>query len=221
MANELSIPGLEPTALAPAGKYSSLEVFQAIAKSGDYLPRVQLFGGNSEACKEGKIPIAHFGIVPNKDTIEDIGERFDCAVLAWRPRAIRIDGDAIDNYYDAKSPEFIKVQEEAEVQDSGCMYGPEFLLYVPSKQKFVLFHMNNKTSRRVAPQLLGQLGKAATIKSRLIKTDRYTWHGPEVLACSTPLSPLPTAEEVLSQLDKFNNPESSTAEAAEPESRER
>lgn len=216
MSGELVIPGLEPAALAPAGKYSTEETFALIAKSGDYLPRCQLFGGNSEACKEGKIAIAHFGIVPNKDTIVDIGAEFNCAVLGWRPRAIRLNGDTIDNYYDAKDKEFIKIQEESEVKDSGCMFGPEFLLWIPQTSQFVLFHMNNKTSRRVAPELLGKIGKAATIKSKLIKTDKYTWHGPEVLTCSSPLAPLPTAEDVMAQVNKFNNPVASTTETIDP-----
>lgn len=216
MAGELSIPGLEPTALAPASKYSSEETFALIVKSGDYLPRCQLFGSNTNACKEGKIPIAHFGIVPNKETIIDIGERFDCAVLGWRPRAIRINGDSIDNYYDPKDKEFIKVQEESDVKDSGCMFGPEFLLWIPAEKQFVLMHFNNKTARRVAPEMLGKVGKAATLKSKLIKTDKYTWHGPEILACTTPIAPLPTAEEVMAQVEKFNNPVASTTETIDP-----
>lgn len=216
MSGELSIPGLEPTALAPASKYSSEETFALIVKSGDYLPRCQLFGANSNACKEGKIGIAHFGIVPNKETIIDLGVEFSCAVLGWRPRAIRISGDAIDNYYDPKHAEFVKVQEESEIKDSGCLFGPEFLLWIPQTSQFVLMHMNNKTARRVAPDLLGKIGKAATIKSKLIKTDKYTWHGPEIIACNTPLAPLPTAEQVMTEVNKFNNPVASTTETIDP-----
>ena len=214
MAGELVIPGLELT--APVSQYADEKSFAMIVKSGDHLPRLQLYGANTNACKEGKIPIAHFGITPNKDTIIGIGDRFDCAVLSWRPRAIRINGDSIDNYYDPKHREFIKVQEESEVKDSGYMFGPEFLLYIPQTQQFVLYHLNNKTGRRVAPELLGKINKAASINSKLIKTDKYTWHGPEVKACSTPLSPLPTAEQVTAELSKFNNPVASTTETLDP-----
>lgn len=211
MAGELVIPGLEQTDVVPAGKYTSEQSFALMVKSGDYLPRLQLFGGSSDACKTGQIPIAHFGIVPNKETIIDCGKDFEVVVLAWRPRAIRI-GESIDNYYNPKAPEFIKVQEESEIKDSGCMYGPEFLLWVPSKEQFVLYHMNNKTARRAAPVMLGLIRKAAKLKSKLIETEKYKWHGPEILAYTSPVSPMPSAEDVITQMTKFNNPAESTTE---------
>lgn len=175
----------------------------AISSSGDFLPRLQLFGGNSDAVKKLQIDIAHYGLVTGKDTIEDMGREVDVLVICARAKALRIgaDGTIITKFH-PNDDEFKKIMEDSNVQDSGCMYGPEFVLYVPSVSKFATFFMSSKTARRVAGAVNARVCKAATLKSELIETKKYKWHGPVCVPCSTPMT-LPSSEDIAAAVKKF------------------
>lgn len=199
-------------------KYSE-DDFNAVAVSADFLPRFQLFGSNSEACKEGKIGIGHYGLVVGDDIV-DLGKEIDVYVVTWRPKALEMADDAILAVHDPKSPDFERIKKLAGVKDSGCMYGPEFLLYVPSQEKFATFFAGSKTSRRESKNIRTVLGCAATFKSHLIKTAKYSWHGPVVTPCSSPLDQ-PDEAELAEQVEKFSNPPAPKIETADTESRAR
>ncbi len=92
------------------------------------------------------------------------------------------------------------------------MYGPEFLVYIPSLRRFATYFMSSKTSRRQAPELNALKGRGATLKCKLIETPKYSWHGPVVTVCNTQLSNLPSSEDVEEQLGRFNNPDESSVE---------
>src|SRR4051794_32082637 len=83
----------------------SAEDFNAVAKSSDFLRRLQLFGGNSDAVKTEKIAIGTWGLVTDSETIEPLGKQVDVLVCAWRPKAMVIDKaeGAVLSYFDPKS----------------------------------------------------------------------------------------------------------------------
>jgi hypothetical protein len=207
---------VSPEQAAGLVKYDAA-IFDEVSKSSDFLPRLQLYGSNSEMVKNGTIPMAHWGLQHDASRIDDLGKQVDIAVLSWRPKAMRIDKAAgvVSSYFDIRNPEFEKVKAESNTQDSGCMYGPEFLTWLPVKAAFATLYMGSKTARRESPRLLPLIGKAATLNSKLIKGTRFTWHGPTVIACTTPLSVMFDAEELAEQVDKFNNPKESVIEKAE------
>lgn len=186
----------------------------AVSASGDFLPRLQLFGGNSDAVKKQQIPIAHYGLVRGKDTIEDLGAEVDVLVVCGRPKALRIaDDGTIVTKFDPNDDQFKKIMEDSNIQDSGCMYGPEFMLYVPDAQSFATFFMSSKTARRVAAAVHQRVRKAATLKAELIETKKYSWHGPVCVPCSTPLTP-PSAEDIQAAIKKFMAAKESSVEVA-------
>lgn len=187
------------------------ESFDAMVSGGDYLARFQLFGSKSDACAEGKIGIGHYGLVKD-DKITDIGQEVDVLVVAYRPKAVQTTDVFIVDYHpdivdgEITNPTFKRIKDASTVKDSGCMYGPEFLLWVPSVQQFATYHMNSKTSRRESRNMEPLIGGAATMKSKLIEAGRYKWHGPVVVACTGGLDPLPTDEQLRMEFEKFNNP---------------
>lgn len=223
--NALSIPGLVPV----VSKFSTPETFQDIAKASDYLPRLQLFGSNSEAVKEGKFPMAHYGIIGAKDgPIIDLGGEVEIAILTWRPKALRM-GDQVLAYYNPENPAFKQVRVDSDKPNSGCVYGPEYMVYVPKANCFASFHMGSKTARREAPKLKalmvppeGDGNGLSLLKARYIKTPQYSWHGPEVLPLNTPISPLPDVEKMNAEIAKFVNPPEAQIETdVNPSGRER
>lgn len=201
----------------PIAKYTEEEkTWGDVVTAAAFLPRVQLYGGNSGLVQEGKIKMGHFGLTKSKDQTDDLGSSFDCLVLSWRFKAMEINGETIISVYNPKSTEFVRIQGKADIADSGCMFGIEFLLWIPIVNAFGTYFLNSKTARRVAPDLKGLLKQGATIKSNLIVKGKYKWHGPVVTQCSTPFEELPDSQEILEQATRFANPKESELEKAEP-----
>jgi len=210
MPNEL-IPQLSNIALPD----NSLK---ELTTSEEWLGRLQLYGHKSNAVAQEKIEANHYGI-PEDDAVIDLGKELDVVILAWRPKALAATDDPIVESFDPLSDVFQDVKERSGVKDSGCMYGPEFLLWVPSVERFLTFFMSSKTARREARKMEPLIKCAATLKHRIIKQGIYVWPGPVVIACSTPLD-IPDIEIIQKQVNKFLNPPKRDIELAETDDRE-
>lgn len=183
------------------------------AASQSFLPRLQLGGGNSEAVKEGKVPMGHY-FIAESSAVTPLAASVDVLVIAWQPKAVRIIGDDVNSYTDFNSNEFKKIMAESDVPDSGCMWGMEFLVYSPLVSKFLSFFMCSKSARRVAPEVKALLGRAATLKAKLVKSTKYSWHVPVVTPCSTPFD-IPKVEDIKVAAAKFQQQPESTTETVE------
>lgn len=178
-----------------------------------YLQRLQLFGSKSDACAEKKIDIGHWGLV-NDDMITDLGVTVDVVILAFRPKALDVGGDTVVNNHDADSEIYLSIRERSKVKDSGCMYGPEFLIFIPSEKVFATYFASSATARRESKKIRPLIGCGATLKCKLIDNGRYKWHGPVVLPCSAPLD-VPDLEIIKVEKEKFFNPSVSDIEVAD------
>lgn len=212
--NQLVPQDIGENALAPEGTFSSL------VSGGDYLPRLQLFGSKSDACAEGKIGIGHYGLVKD-DVITDLTKEVDIIIIGWRPKAVDSGDDFVVDYYpeidekgNVTNPIFKRIMDLSATRDSGCMYGPEFLVWIPSADSFATYHLNSKTGRREARNMEPLLKKAATLKSRLIEQSKYKWHGPVVIPCSSALD-TPSEEDLREEWAKFQNAPRNEMEVAE------
>lgn len=198
---------------------TELDVFEALEGLGDgFLPRLQLFSGRSDACSEGLIPINHYGIVDG-DNIIDLGERVVIGVLAVRSKAMCTQGD-VQCSYKQDSELFKQLVVDSGVKDSGCMYGPEFLVYIPSIKRFATYFMGSKTARREAKKFKPLMNKPAILDSKNIEKGKYKWRGPVILPCADQIE-LPPLEKLEEEVNKFRNPPEDTVEVAEEDGRER
>lgn len=211
-----------------AGPLATPGTFDAIVASGDYLSRLQLFGAKTDAVSEGKIEMNHYGLARDQQ-ITDLGLEIDIAIITWRSKAVQSGDDFLvcytpdfDGDDNVTNPTFKSIMQKSGIRDSGCMYGPEFLVWVPSVGAFATLHMNSKTSRREAKNLEPLIGKAATLKSRLIDppNSKYKWQGIVAIPCSSPLD-MPSDEQIRDEWTKFHNPPESEIEVAKDEGRDR
>lgn len=195
----------------------SAEDFNAVAKSNDFLRRLQLFGGNSDAVKTEKIAIGTWGLVTDSETIEPLQKQIDVMVCAWRPKAMVIDkaAGAVLSYFDPKSEIFQETQARSGEENSNCMYGPEFLVYYPPHDELVSYYMGSKTARQQSGKVLGLKGKAATLKIKLIEKGKFKWHGPVIVPCTTPLSRAPDTDKLKKELERFLTPKDSAVEVVD------
>lgn len=204
-----------PEVSVPANVSQSMDVFKDMAKSSDYFSRLQLLTGNSELVQNGAGRPGEYVLIVNKQTHFLLGATVIGWILGWRPKALRTGGDQPMAFFDVKSPEFLEVQRLSAVKDSGCMFGPEFLLYVAEKG-FCTYHMASKTSRNVAPNVMALYEKRVplALTSTHIKKPKFSWHGP-VANESSVRPPQPEPETLKATLQKFLTPTSSQAEMAD------
>lgn len=216
----IPVEGLGLTNISQGGELS------ALTRSSDYLPQLRVMGSSVEIVKEGKFPVGHWGLYFTKDNVVDLTEQFDCLVIAYRPRAVILQATPINFYGKLESnegggqewvfsEEFKSVQARAMNKEQSYQCGLEYLLWIPSVSKFGLFLMGNPTLRRESEKVLALVGKAATLKIRFIKTEKFSWHGCSCFPCTTPFANMPDSEEIKEQIHVLHNPEDSQVELAD------
>jgi len=184
-----------------------------VASTSKFFKRVQVYSGKSAAVNEGIIGVGHFGIKgAGEDVIDDLDKSFDALVCAGKPKAMSINGDMILSYFEEDSDPYKDIIDKSEIKDSGCMYGPEFLLWNPSRGFFTFF-MSSKTLRKDSKSVFSRLRKAANFETRLIKANNYSWHGITCRDC-TGFPELPDMELLQETMERFLNEKSSNVEAA-------
>ncbi len=184
----------------------SPEQFNKLAKSSNFLPRCQLFQSVSKAVKQRKIEQGHWGLVKGKDDVTDLGEQFDVLVIQSRSKALDTSVEKPIQYFNQESPEFLDVVDRSSEADSGCMWGPEFLVWVPRFSTFATIFFSSVTLRNSADEFQQLQGYPATLGSRFIETKKHSWHGPTVSMCSTPFTNVPDRAVVIQQNERFCKP---------------
>jgi hypothetical protein len=186
-----------------------------------YLPRLQLFGSNSDAVKKRQVGMGDYGIVKARD-IKPIGMPVDLLVLDWRPKAMYIPKgkESVEVNYDPSTPRFKEIAAMADTTtDSGCMFGPEFLVWLPN-EGFATFFLSSKSARYEADNFRKLKGRMATLESVLIegtgKNVGRSWHAPRIKESLVPVT-FPPIEEIDKQLSDFLNPKDFTPEEATPD----
>lgn len=191
--------------------------YASFASGIEFLPRLQLCGASSDLCKESKVPIGTYAVVKDKDNFADIGKSINLFVCGLRLKALEIiqgPEGGVYNFFDPKADEFKRVANLSNEKDTGCLAGPEFLVYIPATKQFATFFMANKSMRNEAPSVKALLGKAATLTISLAENKKkQKWHVPKALPCTIPLEN-PPQDELSAQVLRFRNPVSSNVKKA-------
>lgn len=188
---------------------------EALTKSSDFLPQVRVYGSESTIVKRGQFPMGHFGLYFSSERIVDLGTQFDCIVVAYRPRTSIVSGEQPVSFYDVNSKEFNEMKDRALSREQGYLAGLEYLVWLPEVKKFGLFFMGNPTLRRESANVQANVGKAITLRIKLIETKQYTWHGAQAFTCNGDAMELPDMEKLKAEVEKFKNPPSSAVELAD------
>lgn len=211
----------------PSTQIGGDDLYNELAKGGDYIGRMQLYT-KGKLVNKGLIPPGHYGIPESDEEIIDLGTSVDIIPLARRPKAIDMtDMEALVISYDMESEEFKRIAAKSTESDSHCQYGPSFLVYERSTGRFLEFFCGNKSSRIEAKKLFPFLpltqtdinAKAAagnpigdlkphgpvpvTLKVKVAENRKGTWHVPVVVMCSTPFTRLPSDDVIVREINKF------------------
>ncbi len=207
----------------PTSEYGDDALDAVSAGDSKFLPRLQLMTVRSDKVAVEGFPANHFALVQGKALL-DLGESVDILLIAWRPKALDMSGDEIISCYDPKfdadkapTGTFAEIQKKSGVRDSECMYGPEFLCYVPSAKKYATFFCGSVTLRYEAPAFKVRLSNAATLRPDLITPKKGKgYYSTKVHDC-TAVFDVPAREDIMKVLDAFKNPEEGPESATEEE----
>ena len=183
-----------------------------------FMASLRLLTSQSNQVKAGKFPVNHYGLFRGGDP-EDLGLEVDAIVLTWRAKAFDMsDTDAINTVYDPKTPEWIDIVRRSKIKDSGCSYGPEYLLYIPSLDVYATFFASSISARNEAKNVnnflpVGGVTKSATFHSRFIEAKKYSWQLFQIRQCPNDLF-VPDADAYLKAFKDFMNPEAEKKELA-------
>jgi len=211
MSNEVLAPKTDNPFDFQVEKYSD-EVFDDEVKSSGFMPRVQFVTANTDKGKSGEFPLNHFAIVQGDD-YTDLGDQIDVLILTWRLKAIDFSGDQVINSYDKDDDTYKQIKERSTVRDSRCMYGPEFLIWLPKYTTFATFFCGSKSAHFEAKLFKVRIGLGATFFPRKIKSAKHTWYIASVKPCNSPFD-RPDLEKAKAVADKFNNPPKQVIELA-------
>lgn len=205
----------------PAINEKTLESLDEVAKGSDFLPRIQLIT-KGKYVDQSKIKPGRWGVpLTGGEEIDDLGEKIDVILLDYRPKALDVsDKDAIISVYDTKDPEFQRIKVAP--KNTGCMWGPSFLVIERSTGKLFELFFGNKSGRNEAGKLKPFLIDRAPVSLgiRYINKPEYGWHVPVVTKCSEPFDLAAikvTEEQVAKELDLFQNPEKGAEKVPEEE----
>jgi len=203
----------------PTSNISKKELSTQYASSS-FIKRLQLVT-KGKLVDQGLVKPGHWAIPISDEEATDLGEAVDVLVLAVRHKTLDTNEKPPVASYDPDSDLFKSIVERAAEKNSGCMYGPSFLVYERSTKQFLEVFFGNASGRQEAGNLVSFLpvsaeeAKAAgikggaqgpgsaTLKAKYIKRPKYAWHAPVVGKCSTPFQDIPETSEFVAQITKF------------------
>jgi len=145
---------------------------------GDYLAELKVVS-SGKLVNKMKMPVGTFAIQKG-DSATCLGEEIDFVILAWRPKAIDFNEGV--SSYDAESPIFRDIFSRSSIQDSGCVAGPEFLVFLPSQDSFYAYHANSISASRIATILVDACEEGFAIHGNITmaenKKKKTTWQVP-------------------------------------------
>ncbi|MHC4120283.1 MAG: hypothetical protein ACYSWO_22545 [Planctomycetota bacterium] len=211
----------------PAVSTEQLETLDEVAKGSEFLSRIQLIT-KGQYVDTGKIGAGHWGVPqPGGEDIIDLGESIDIIPFCYRPKALDVsDREAIISVYDVKDPEFQRIKNAP--KNTGCMWGPSFLVLERSTGKMYELFFGNKSGRNEAGKLKPFLPQEANggnpsparLGIRYKKMPEYGWHVPVVTKCSEPFDQAAvkvTPEQLEAEIQKFLNPEKGAEKVSDEE----
>lgn len=185
------------------------EDFDKVAAGREFIPSLRLFSNKSDAVTNNLVPAGHWGIYRGKDKIDDLGTEVDVVPFAYRPKAMLLQNGTVSlTVFDQTSQDFIRLRDMSLADgNSGAMFGPEFLLWVPKIQEFVLLHFASKTARNTSRNMFPKMTTLLTLFSSVVKNAKYTWLAPQVRNCDVPITAVPTPKELVDMIEFFKNPQ--------------
>ena len=182
-----------------------------------YAARIQLVS-KGKLVDEGKCPPGEFAIIDG-DTVTPLGKEIDVVPLAVLDKALDTSGDEVVVAFGRDNATYQEIAERSTEKDSGCMFGPCFLVLERTHGTVFEIFLNNKSGRSEAKKLYpflpvgpaqakahgveARAPKACQIKSKYIKKPRYSWFAPQVVETKATFDKTPSKEVAIAAVKNF------------------
>ena len=136
----------------PAVSTEKLDALDDVSQATEFLPRIQLIT-KGKYVDTGKIAPGHWGVPqPGGEDIIDLGDKIDVIPMDGRTKALDVsDKENIISVYDGKDPEFQRIKNAP--KNTGCMWGPSYLVIERSTGKLYELYFSNKSGRQEANKI--------------------------------------------------------------------
>jgi hypothetical protein len=173
--------------------------FDSLA-SGRGLPTIKLMTANSEEVKAGEFPTNCYALQQG-EVLTDLGKNVDVVIVAYRLTALLANDDGFCSSHVRQDPLFNEIIRIADTDGfgSGAIYGPEFLVWLPTHKVFATFLCGSKTARNMAAGIKALVGEVATLSSKKYENKKYNWFGPSVAPSNVAVTEVPD-EETLNEV---------------------
>lgn len=215
----------------PSTSVLDVKAFDDMAKGGGFLPRLQLFNASSKAVSRpgSKFKAGHYGVIRGKDDGVDFGPSVDILALLRRPKAIDTSDKPAVSVYDMSHPDFARIKADSEIKDSGCQWGPSFLVIIrgfglaefflgsstfrPEAQKLYPFLPHSQAdidalaaANKKIDGLVPHGPLPCTLRTNYIEA-KHSWYVPVVVECSLPFTQadMPQPADMKKEVEKFLN----------------
>lgn len=179
--------------------------------TGGFLRRIQLVSKGKYVDK-GQCKPGEYAIILDSSKAQSLGTTIDCMVYAMRMKALDTsDRENIVQSYDPASETYQRIKADAQVSDSGCQCGPDFLIVERSTGKLYELFCGTKSMAREAkniwafapltPQQIEQYvadgvldnpvepftPRPFTMGSSYVEK-RFSWFAPTINPCNQPFT---------------------------------
>lgn len=193
-----------------SSKYTTEQALQEASKAGDWLPYIQLCGGESGPCKDGHVGMGNFGLCKGRNIWTDLGNEIIVFMASSRVKAF--DFATKTAYFNPISQDYIHIKDTCNIKNSQKGFGTEYLIWLSEHKELATYYFNNKTARNVAQTVNECIKKnirTLKIKSTpieaVVEGVKRKWVGPLVLPHDFEIE-MPPQEAFQQALTKFNNP---------------
>jgi len=192
------------------------------SSSASFLRRLQLVG-KGKYVDNGQVKPGNYGVPTSAEECTDLGNAVDILPLAVRSKVLDTNPEVPVAVYDENHDEYKRIMDEAVnpdtgkvVKNSGCMFGPSFLVFERSTNEFYEMFMGNASGREEAKRIEPFLPIGAdlaqetgaevrgplpcTMKSKYVER-KFKWWAPMVVKCSEDFDGLP--DTTMDQIKKF------------------
>lgn len=221
-----------------------LKELENLSRASTFLQRIQFYSKGKNGPQGTLIQAGHYGVPSRDGKILDLGNSIDVVPIFRKPKAIDMsDTDHIVVTNVASSETFRRIEHAADnIKDSGCAYGPTYLVYERSTKKFYEFFCGNSSGRAESATINTYLpvtqamidegytdeseprfAKPMNLSSRFVKKGTFEWFAPVASDCLTPFD-LPPVELIKSELERFkklDEPEVEVVDEANTSKRKR
>lgn len=180
-----------------------------------FLPRLQFVSNRSDLVTSQDFPANEYGLIRSKDEAIPVGKEIEAILLAWRSCFIAgmNEEEIIVSYW----PNFNEkgevtddfcnsVIERSTQKDSGCMWGPQLLVWLPTQNEYATLFLGSVSARIESPKLIARIGYGSLLYGKKITSKKYgSWYIPAVKPCTT-ITNVPAPADAEAAIAAFTNP---------------